>query len=91
MIAAAALAGVCPSDWADGMMPRGEIVVALYPPPAAGWPWLVLQSVPVDDPQAERLRYTWEAMPSEAPALDHLTYLARLAGGAHILTPEARQ
>lgn len=74
---------------AAGMAPVGEIVVGLYPPPAEGWPWLVLLSVPTLDPDAERGRYTWEALDSEAAALDHMARMARQAP-AHILAPERR-
>lgn len=83
------------SRMAAGMMPRGEIVVALYPPPAEGWPWLILQSVPCHDPQVERGKYSWEVFESEAGALGHLLRMAHLGGQAggsiHILRPEVRQ
>lgn len=78
---------------ARGMEPRGEFVVALYPPPAEGWPWLVLVSTPVQVPGSERGVYTWETMPTEAAALDHMEKLGRMARGIPItiLTPPERQ
>lgn len=78
---------------AEGMEPRGSICVALYPPPEEGWPWLVLLCVPYIQPDTERGRYTWEAMPTEAAALDHLAKMARMLppGSATILPPVTGQ
>ena len=74
---------------AFGMSPRGELVIALYPSPADGWPWLVLISIPLADPGMERGRYAWEALPSENAALDHIEKLARMSPEAerHFLLP----
>lgn len=81
-----------------GMMPRDSIVVALYQPPAEGWPWLILQSVPVCDPTLERGKYSWEALDSEDAALAQLERLAQIAqqsgteaSDIHIMLPETRQ
>lgn len=81
------------SPIAVGMQPLGQIVVALYPSPAEDWPWLVLLSVWAHDPTIERGRYSWEAMPTEQAALDHLARMAALAPdfARHILLPETRQ
>ena len=77
---------------ARGMEPVGKIVVALYPPPADAWPWLVLLCVPTPH-DAERGVYTWEALESEAAALDHLHLIGKMASGVRhvILPPETMQ
>lgn len=73
---------------ASGMAPIGELVVGLYPPPEADWPWLVVVSLPVADPQIERGRYAWEAFEREADALGHMARMAGRAGRpVHILRP----
>lgn len=60
---------------ARGAKPHGATVVALYQPPEAGWPWLVLISVGSREAGLERGRYAWEAHATEAEAVD---YMARL-------------
>ncbi len=77
---------------AVGIAPHHSLVIALYPPPAPGWPWLVLMSLPVASPGMERGRYAWEAMAGEAEALDHIAHLSRTSDTPPtILTPGSRQ
>lgn len=74
-----------------GMEPHGQIVVAVYPPPSNGWPWLILLCVP-GQRDAERGIYSWEAMPTEEEAMAHLARMAKMAPALKhvILPPEIR-
>lgn len=50
---------------------RGEAFIALYAPPARGWPWLVLTALPPDAGRRTRIqrdRYIWEIHAGEDDA-----------------------
>ncbi|MCE6967110.1 hypothetical protein [Cereibacter sphaeroides] len=60
------------------MKPGAAANVVVYPPPAAGWPWLVLVWAPHPAPGLERDRYAGDAFETEEALLHHLRQLKGL-------------
>lgn len=67
---------------------QGAPFVALYEPPSAGWPFLVLSAWPEDRERRTRIqrdRYIWETFPTAAAAQAELDRLSPLLPGAPVL------
>ena len=54
-----------------------DILVMLYSPPEKDWPYLVVISMPVHDPNLERGCYAWEAFDTEEGAMAHMEYVGK--------------
>lgn len=66
---------------------RGEPFVALYEPPAEGWPFLVLSAWPEDRERRTRIqrdRYVWETFPQRDTARAELERVTALLPGAKV-------
>ncbi|MFG1401497.1 hypothetical protein [Xanthobacter sediminis] len=71
---------------------RGAPFVALYAPPAAGWPFLVLSAWPQEREGRTRIqrdRYIWEAFAHEAEAQAEAERFSVLLPGAPVLLQAA--
>jgi hypothetical protein len=67
---------------------EGPCFLALYTPPAEGWPFLVLSAWPADRERRTRIqrdRYIWETFAQKAAALAELERLAPLLPDAPVL------
>lgn len=72
---------------------RGDDFVALYAPPAEGWPWITLVSLTLPPAAAAELgaargRYTWDADDTESAALDRVARLRAMTPGAPVHVPD---
>ncbi|MCE6959580.1 hypothetical protein LAZ40_10985 [Cereibacter sphaeroides] len=64
---------------------RTDVIVALYSPPEAGWPFLLLTSLPMRNESLERGCYAWEVFEEEAAALAHAEAMISAIGSPVIL------
>ncbi|MGP3699480.1 hypothetical protein [Rhodobacter sp. NSM] len=71
--------------------PGATANVAVYPPPAEGWPWLVLVWSPHPAPGLERGRYAWDTFETQQALHHHLRHLQGLVPDepCHVLSPAA--
>lgn len=74
-------------DAATSSTSVGDIFIALYLPPEAGWPWLTVVSTP-GNPDGARQRYTWDADMTESAALDRVARLRAMAPSAPVRIPD---